>query len=49
MHKNSLLFSYAQTPHRCNVSPLRGEKKTQNRPLMSTLNIGALLCAKCCR
>ena len=20
-------------PHRCNVSPLRGEKKTQNRPL----------------
>jgi len=34
-------------PHRCNMSPLRGEKP-QNRPL-SKLNTGALRCAQCCR
>jgi len=33
-------------PHRCNVSPLRGEKP-QNWPL-SKLNTGALRCAQCC-
>ena len=32
-------------PHRCSVSPLRGEKP-QNRPL-SNLNTGALRCAQC--
>jgi len=31
-------------PHRCNVSPLRGEK-LQNRPL-SKLNTGGLRCAQ---
>ena len=34
-------------PHRCNVSPLRGEKP-QNRP-PSKLNTGGLRCAQCCR
>jgi len=34
-------------PHRCNVSPLRGEKP-QNLPL-SKLDIGGLRCAQCCR
>jgi len=35
------------SPHRWNVSPLRGEKP-QNRPV-SNLNTGALRCAQCCR
>jgi len=35
-------------PHRCNVSPLRGEKP-QNRP-QSKLNTGSLrFVAQCCR
>jgi len=34
-------------PHRCNVSPLGGEKP-QNRPL-SKLNTGGLRYAQCCR
>ena len=34
-------------PHRCNVSPLRGEKP-QNQP-PGNLNTGALCSAQCCR
>ena len=34
-----------EDPHRCNVSPLRGEKP-KNRPL-SKLNTGGLHCAQC--
>jgi len=42
-----LLLRAKFNPHRCNVSPLRGEKP-QNQPL-SNLNTGALRCAQCCR
>jgi len=34
--------------HRCNVSPLRGEKP-QNRSLTKLNITGALRCAQCCR
>jgi len=43
----NLAWNAKYHPHRCNVSPLRGEKP-QNRPLIK-LNTGGLRCAQCCR